>query len=85
MFADASPRCALVQVSTFGLSMTTLDIRQESTRHSEVMDTITKYLGLGSYMEWDEVRLLRARKGRGGNGAPEMEREVDVVRWEGGL
>eukprot|EP00967_Tisochrysis_lutea_P064769 scaffold84016_cov21-Tisochrysis_lutea.AAC.4 len=35
--------------------MTWLDVRQESTRHSEVMDTITKYLGLGSYMEWNEV------------------------------
>jgi hypothetical protein len=23
---------------------------------AEVMDTITKYLGMGSYMEWNEVR-----------------------------
>lgn len=43
------------QVRTFGLSMMRLDIRQESTRHAEVMDCVTKYLGMGSYMEWDEV------------------------------
>jgi hypothetical protein len=29
--------------------MVKLDIRQESTRHSDVIDTITQYLGLGSY------------------------------------
>ncbi|KAG1677399.1 hypothetical protein FOA52_010779 [Chlamydomonas sp. UWO 241] len=44
----------LRQVRTFGLSMMRLDCRQESTRHSDVMDTITTYLGMGSYLEWDE-------------------------------
>jgi phosphoenolpyruvate carboxylase len=29
--------------------MVRLDIRQESTRHSDVLDTITTYLGIGSY------------------------------------
>ena len=29
--------------------MVKLDIRQESARHSDVLDTITQYLGLGSY------------------------------------
>ena len=33
----------------FGLGMVRLDIRQESTRHNDVLDTITTYLGLGSY------------------------------------
>jgi len=36
-------------VQCFGLGMVKLDIRQESTRHSDVIDTITQYLGLGSY------------------------------------
>lgn len=35
--------------------MMRMDIRQESSRHAEVMDTITRYLGLGSYLEWNEV------------------------------
>ena len=29
--------------------MVKLDVRQESSRHADVLDTITKYLGLGSY------------------------------------
>lgn len=29
-------------------------MRQESDRHSEALDCITKYLGLGSYLQWDE-------------------------------
>ena len=35
-----------------------LDIRQESTRHSETMDAITQHLGLGSYLEWDEAERV---------------------------
>ena len=31
-----------------------LDIRQESDRHSEALDCITRHLGLGSYALWDE-------------------------------
>ena len=37
------------QVQCFGLAMVKLDIRQESSRHADVLDTITRYLGLGSY------------------------------------
>lgn len=44
------------QVSTFGLSLTKLDIRQESGRHAEVMDAITRHLGVGSYVEWPEEK-----------------------------
>ena len=44
----------LRQVSCFGLSLVKLDIRQESDRHSDVMDAITQYLDLGSYKEWSE-------------------------------
>lgn len=46
------------QVRTFGLCMTRLDVRQESTRHAEVMDAITQYLGMGSYLEWKEPQRL---------------------------
>lgn len=37
------------QVSCFGLGLVQLDVRQESSRHSDALDAITKYLGLGSY------------------------------------
>ncbi|KAL8129799.1 hypothetical protein V2J09_018954 [Rumex salicifolius] len=46
----------LRQVSTFGLSLVRLDIRQESDRHTDVMDAITRHLEIGSYREWSEDR-----------------------------
>jgi len=44
------------RVAAFGLSLLKLDLRQEASRHTEAMDTITSYLGLGSYATWDEPR-----------------------------
>lgn len=44
----------LRRVACFGTTMTRLDIRQESTRHTEVFEELTRYLGLGDYGEWDE-------------------------------
>eukprot|EP01041_Mallomonas_annulata_P005192 gene5192-10384_t len=42
------------RLAIFGLSLMSLDIRQESTRHTEALDAITRYLGVGSYQQWDE-------------------------------
>jgi len=46
------------RVSTFGMCLMKLDIRQESTRHSEALDAITTYLGYGSYLAWDEDKRI---------------------------
>lgn len=54
--ADGSLLDFLRQVSTFGLSLVRLDIRQESDRHTDVLDAITKHLEIGSYREWSEER-----------------------------
>eukprot|EP00804_Cyclotella_cryptica_P018875 CCRYP_006412-RC/>CCRYP_006412-RC protein AED:0.21 eAED:0.21 QI:182/1/1/1/1/1/6/99/1018 len=43
------------KISAFGLTLVPLDVRQESDRHAEALDCITKYLGLGSYSDWDEA------------------------------
>ena len=40
------------------MGLVTLDVRQESTRHSDAIDTVTQYLGLGSYKSWDEEQRL---------------------------
>ena len=42
------------RVRTFGISMARLDLRQESDRHAEAIDAITRFLGVGSFLEWDE-------------------------------
>lgn len=46
------------RVACFGLSLLPLDIREESTKHTEALDAVTRYLGLGSYKEWDEQARL---------------------------
>lgn len=46
------------KVCAFGLTLVQLDIRQESTRHTMALDAITRYLGIGSYEQWDEATRL---------------------------
>ena len=60
LIADGSLLDFMRQISTFGLCLLKLDIRQESDRHTEVMDAITTHLGIGSYRDWPEERIGRA-------------------------
>ncbi|CAI8592526.1 unnamed protein product [Vicia faba] len=84
--ADGSLLDFLRQVSTFGLSLVRLDIRQESERHTDVMDAITKHLEIGSYREWSEERrqewLLSELSGKRplfGHDLPKTEEIADVL------
>ncbi|MFN7145212.1 MAG: phosphoenolpyruvate carboxylase, partial [Myxococcota bacterium] len=52
--ADGRLRDLLWRVATFGLSLVRLDLRQESGRHTEALDAVTRAVGLGSYADWDE-------------------------------
>jgi phosphoenolpyruvate carboxylase len=54
LIADHSILNLIRRVVCFGLSLARLDIRQEAPRHADLMNTVTEYLGLGSYLEWDE-------------------------------
>lgn len=45
----------LRRVACFGVELLRLDIRQEAQRHTDVLDAITQYLGLGSYAAWSEA------------------------------
>lgn len=42
------------RVHCFGIHLTRLDIRQDGERHAEVFSELTRYLGLGDYMQWSE-------------------------------
>ncbi|KAJ1441671.1 Pyruvate/Phosphoenolpyruvate kinase-like domain superfamily [Sesbania bispinosa] len=84
--ADGSLLDFLRQVSTFGLSLVRLDIRQESDRHTDVMDAITKHLEIGSYQEWSEEKrqewLLSELSGKRplfGPDLPQTEEIRDVL------
>ncbi|EFA81868.1 Phosphoenolpyruvate carboxylase [Heterostelium album PN500] len=46
------------RLNCFGLNLSKLDIRQESSRHSETLDAITTYLGIGSYNAWSEEQRV---------------------------
>lgn len=52
--ANGDLKNTLRRLNCFGITLLRLDIRQESTRHSDALDAITRYLQLGSYHEWDE-------------------------------
>ncbi len=39
--------------------MVRIDIRQEAPRHTQVLDELTRHLGLGAYSEWDEGERQR--------------------------
>ncbi|OLO10038.1 phosphoenolpyruvate carboxylase [Chromohalobacter japonicus] len=52
--ANGSLLDTLRRVAVFGVSLTKLDIRQESSRHAQVFDELSECLGLGRYREWDE-------------------------------
>lgn len=54
IIADDKLLDTLRRIKCFGLSLVQLDVRQESTIHSEVLGEITRYLGLGDYENWSE-------------------------------
>ncbi|AOV98410.1 phosphoenolpyruvate carboxylase [Edwardsiella hoshinae] len=45
----------LRRVHCFGVPLVRIDIRQESTRHTEAIAELTRYLGLGDYETWSEA------------------------------
>lgn len=44
----------LYRINSFGLRLAKLDVRQDSSRHSDVFSELTRYLGLGDYNQWQE-------------------------------
>jgi phosphoenolpyruvate carboxylase len=80
VIADGRLQDILRRIACFGLTLVRLDIRQEADRHTEAIDAITRYLGLGSYASWTPAEkvgfLVRELSGR----RPLIPR----VFWEGG-
>ena len=58
LIADGRLADVLRRVATFGLTLVRLDIRQESDRHTEAIDAITRHIGAGDYGVWDEERRV---------------------------
>jgi phosphoenolpyruvate carboxylase len=60
----------LRRLACFGLDLARLDIRQESTRHTEVLDAVTRALGLDLYSSLDEEGRLSFLEAELGNRRP---------------
>jgi len=45
----------LRRIKCFGIQLVRIDVRQESTNHTEALSEITRYLGLGDYESWSET------------------------------
>lgn len=58
LVADGALSDIIRRLHVFGLSLVPLDIREESTKHTEAIDAITRWLGVGSYREWSEEAKL---------------------------
>ncbi len=54
--ADGNLLDTLRRLACFGLTLVRLDLRQESSRHTAALDAVTRYLGMGAYLEWDESK-----------------------------
>nr|XP_019710665.1 phosphoenolpyruvate carboxylase 4 [Elaeis guineensis] len=82
ILADGRLADLIRRVATFGMILMKLDLRQESGRHSEALDAITRYLDMGVYSEWDEERKLeflsRELKGKRPLVPPTIEVAADV-------
>jgi len=59
MIAEGRLKDLLRRLSVFGLTLMRVDIRQESTRHTEALNALTEALGIGSYADWDEEERQR--------------------------
>ncbi|XAR65368.1 Phosphoenolpyruvate carboxylase [Bertholletia excelsa] len=58
ILADGRLADLIRRVATFGMNLMKLDLRQESGRHADTFDAITRYLDMGIYSEWDEQKRL---------------------------
>ena len=58
VIADGKLLDLLRRVHCFGLCLMMMDLRQESTRHSDTLNEVTQFLGLGSYNDWDEEQRI---------------------------
>ncbi|KAJ9163408.1 hypothetical protein P3X46_023078 [Hevea brasiliensis] len=82
VLADGRLADLIRRVATFGMVLMKLDLRQESGRHAETLDAVTKYLDMGTYSGWDEEKKLeflsRELKGKRPLVPPTIEVAPDV-------
>ena len=58
IIADDKLLNTIRRLRCFGMTLTQLDIRQESTIHTEVLSEILQYLEIGDYESWNEEQRI---------------------------
>ena len=46
------------RAAVFGMTLARLDVRQDASKHTEILAAVTSALGRGSYAEWDEAARI---------------------------
>ena len=59
VIANGSVLDLLRRAYTFGLNLAKLDIRQESSRHQHLLNTVCNKLNLGNYETWSEEKKIK--------------------------
>lgn len=90
IIADGKLLDLLRCVQCFGVHLIKLDIRQESTRHADVLSEVTRYLGMGDYAQWSEqdkqaflTRELASKRPllpRDWSPSPDVQEVIDTCR-----
>ncbi|SIO18443.1 phosphoenolpyruvate carboxylase [Salinivibrio sp. ES.052] len=90
IIADGKLLDLLRCVQCFGVHLIKLDIRQESTRHADVLSEVTRYLGMGDYAQWSEqdkqaflTRELASKRPllpRDWSPSPEVQEVIDTCK-----
>jgi phosphoenolpyruvate carboxylase len=79
LIAEGRLTDVLRRVAVFGVTMARLDIRQESSRHADALDAITRALGLGAYAEWTEPTRVAFLTRELGNPRPLLPARFEVT------
>ncbi len=56
--ANADLTDLIRRIYCFGPCLVKLDVRQDAVRHTQLINAITEYLGLGSYQQWSEEKKI---------------------------
>ena len=66
------------RIACFGLTLTRLDIRQESTRHSQVIAELCEFYKLGDYLSWNEEKKQEFLLAELHNHRPLLPKQADL-------
>ena len=78
IIADGRLLDVIRRVYAFGLTLVRLDVRQDSARHTSLLDAVTRALGEGSYAEWPEERRLEFLLRELGSRRPLLPRDLEL-------